>query len=422
MGQISWLLQQGIIIEIRTPFTSYYSTDNVLAATVEFGMATQYSRDLSDNVKRGNKTKLENGGLPGRAPLGYINDKANHTVLINTKIAPIVIEMFEAYATGKYNTRTIAEFLFLKGIKTGSGKRYTRAMADHVLRNPFYYGTIRYNGELYAGNHKPLISKLLFDKVQDVLSGKRVIKSTKHFIPIRGYAQCAVCGCAITAELQRGHWYYHCTNGKKVCDQKKNFVRGDAMDEMVAGVLGNLKTDPEMIEISYLAAKEELQFDKTSQIEQKAKLKNQIQENENRLSKLIDHLTDETITKEAYKAKSGILENELRSLKSQLHELGQENTDNLESTFEQTKNALLRAHFAQNQYLDGDDLKKRELLEILLSNITISDKKVQSYQFKTEFQLVSELPKNAVIADWLASLSQNGGQSSPVRTFSIPLF
>ena len=52
-GQISWLLQQGVIQHIRTHDRSYLPGDNVLMMSVEFGMANQYIRDLSANTKRG---------------------------------------------------------------------------------------------------------------------------------------------------------------------------------------------------------------------------------------------------------------------------------------------------------------------------------------------------------------------------------
>ena len=46
--------------------------DNALISAVEFGMANQYIRDLSTNVKRGNKTKLEKGELPARLLLATL--------------------------------------------------------------------------------------------------------------------------------------------------------------------------------------------------------------------------------------------------------------------------------------------------------------------------------------------------------------
>ena len=41
---------------------------------IEFGMAQKYVDDLSKNVKRGLKTKIENGWYPGVAPVGYLNN------------------------------------------------------------------------------------------------------------------------------------------------------------------------------------------------------------------------------------------------------------------------------------------------------------------------------------------------------------
>jgi len=35
---------------------------------------------LSENVKRGNRTKMENGWLPGLAATGYVNDKETKTI------------------------------------------------------------------------------------------------------------------------------------------------------------------------------------------------------------------------------------------------------------------------------------------------------------------------------------------------------
>jgi DNA invertase Pin-like site-specific DNA recombinase len=74
-GQIQWQLQNGIIQSIITPSREYLPTDNVLMMSVELGMATQYSIDLSKDVKRGMDSKVTKGWRPGRAPLGYLNDK-----------------------------------------------------------------------------------------------------------------------------------------------------------------------------------------------------------------------------------------------------------------------------------------------------------------------------------------------------------
>jgi len=67
-GSISWLLQTSQIKHIKTAERDYLPTDNVLMMSVEFGMSNQYIRDLSANVKRGNRKKLRRGEWPNYAP------------------------------------------------------------------------------------------------------------------------------------------------------------------------------------------------------------------------------------------------------------------------------------------------------------------------------------------------------------------
>ena len=62
-GNISWAIQQGTIQQIVTFGRTYYPTDNVLMMQVELGMANQFIRDLSVNVKRGWQRRSEMAGF-----------------------------------------------------------------------------------------------------------------------------------------------------------------------------------------------------------------------------------------------------------------------------------------------------------------------------------------------------------------------
>ena len=57
-GQISWMLQQGVLRQIQTFGRGYYPTDNVIVMAVELGMANQFVRDLSIDTKRGRRAKV----------------------------------------------------------------------------------------------------------------------------------------------------------------------------------------------------------------------------------------------------------------------------------------------------------------------------------------------------------------------------
>jgi len=48
--------------------------------------------------------------------------------------------------------------------------------------------------------------------------------------------KCASCGCAITAEMQKGHHYYHCTKKKGPCPEK-HFLREEKLIEQIKNYL-----------------------------------------------------------------------------------------------------------------------------------------------------------------------------------------
>ena len=112
-GSISWALQKNQIKLIKTHERDYLPSDNVLLMYVELGMSNQYVRDLSENVKRGNREKLRRGEWPNRAPYGYKNDKNTKTLVVVRSQAEKVRQTFELYATGKYSVTDLARKLNL---------------------------------------------------------------------------------------------------------------------------------------------------------------------------------------------------------------------------------------------------------------------------------------------------------------------
>ena len=97
-GQISWMLQQGMIEHILMPDKSYRPTDNVLMMSVEFGMANQFIRDLSSNTSRGLRQKARHGDFPGTAPVGYLNDVRAKTIVVDRRSLKLSDAAFELYA------------------------------------------------------------------------------------------------------------------------------------------------------------------------------------------------------------------------------------------------------------------------------------------------------------------------------------
>ena len=81
-GKIIYLLDTGEINDLRFPTYNFENTSQgKFMLNIIFGQSKYYVDSLSENVKRGNRTKLEKGGWPGMAPLGYLNDKSQSVIV-----------------------------------------------------------------------------------------------------------------------------------------------------------------------------------------------------------------------------------------------------------------------------------------------------------------------------------------------------
>ena len=112
-GSIIWAIKQHGI-KVMTPAQSYArEDDNIILMYIEFGMAQKYVDDLSKNVKRGLKTKIENGWYPGIAPAGYLNTTikatGENTLIKDPERFPLIRRMWDLMLTGRYTPAQILE-------------------------------------------------------------------------------------------------------------------------------------------------------------------------------------------------------------------------------------------------------------------------------------------------------------------------
>ena len=255
-GRVIDLLQRGVIKQIRTHDAVHLPTDNVLMLAVQLGMANQYIRDLSENVKRGNKTKLEQGGWPNKAPFGYRNDLATKQLVLDPPRSTAVARVFELYTTGRYAMNDIKRTLYVEGFRSESGTPIVKSTIERIIKNPFYMGVMLSNEKYYNGNHEPIISKSEYEQAQQVLAGTTRPKTQTLLFPLRGIIQCAFCGCQYTASLKKGHEYYYCTNGKGICEAHSRYLRSEPATELVSEALSKVRIGEEMIEIMHDAKRE----------------------------------------------------------------------------------------------------------------------------------------------------------------------
>ena len=393
-GQIQWLLQTGKIQAITTFEKTYSPDDNVLIMSIEQAMATQYIRDLSLNVKRGNRAKLERGEWPNLAPYGYRNCKATKTIKVNRKQAVYVKRIFELYATGGYTLTDLVEQMYQDGMRTPAGYKVYKSQIHKILNQKFYTGLMEFRGTVYQGKHEPIVSMTLFNQVQDVFNHRQHPKQEKHFYSARGFMTCGVCGCTITADTKKGHQYYYCTNGKKVCTEHKKYMRSEHVDTILAGLFEELKIDSELIELSAAAYQAQNQQDDSYLMKAKENVENELLSLDQRESILVDGYTSGLIKRPLFEEKLKGIENERTVLQQQRQELAKTGPAST-ATFERIKSVFEQGNTASDEYINATDEAKRKLLETVLSNTLIKDQKVLQYKFKPEFQVLADTPKDA---------------------------
>ncbi len=203
-------------------------------------MAKNYIDNLSEETRKGLLEKAEEGEFPAYAPLGYRHDTVQKTIEIDPERAPIVRQMFEQYATGKYSIRRLEVQAARQGLTSRRGYRMGRSSVAQILKNPFYIGDFLWSGKRYHGKHPPLIDKGLFERVQAVLAQRNDTRASSHRFPYTGLLKCAHCGCAITAEIKKGHYiYYHCSFAKGPCGSL--YVRQEELERQFEGILGEFQ-------------------------------------------------------------------------------------------------------------------------------------------------------------------------------------
>jgi len=205
-----------------------------------------------DNKNRADATRIgmdkiaRSGGVPRKPPTGYLSvaDPADsfgrrRLVVVDPVRGPLVTQAFELYAQGTYSLSTLCDEMNRQGLTTrpapkGQGHSMTVPNLHKLLKNPFFYGEHLWRGQLQRGNYEPLITRELYDRVQELLDEHRsyIRPAAKKWFAFKPFLRCGYCGCAITAEEQQGknghgrYIYYHCSSGRKASDHewyKKKF-------------------------------------------------------------------------------------------------------------------------------------------------------------------------------------------------------
>jgi len=382
-GKIIYLLDTGKIKDLKFPTFWFDSTpQGKFMLNIAFGQSKYYIDNLSENIKRGHRQKLRKGIWPGFAPLGYLNNHKTKNIDVDKDKALLVRKAFELYATGEYTLKAIKQFLTDAGCKSYKGNVLSVSCVQRILKNPFYYGVFKFNGEMYHGSHEPIISKKLFDTVQQVMNNRgKKKRKRKHDFAFSGLMRCGNCGCMITAEKQKGHNYYRCTKKKQKCDER--YLREEQLVEQVKSFIQKVSLPDDWTENMLAEIDKEKERARRESMAFVQNLKTQVAEIEQKMDKLLDlFIEGKGITPEEYQAKKAKLLNEKLEIEQKIKDFEQTGNNWLESM----KEMILASSQAKILLLQGDNSQIRTFLKNVGSNFILKDKKL-------DFVLINRLAR-----------------------------
>jgi len=365
-------------------------------------MAKNYIDNLSEEVMKGMREKCEQGGYPGKAPVGYRHNLEHHTVEVDSDKAPVIQDLYERYATGQDSLADLRHYCLSIGFTTRrSERRISLSHIERILKNRFYTGQFEWNGHLYQGNHPPIVSLDLFNRVQDAFQRHHHPKGRRgRTFAFRGLLTCGRCGCAITAERKKERYtYYRCTGFKGRCGESP--LREEALQAKLGHIVKGIHIDGEMVEW----IQEALTVHQAESTACEAQQMHTLETRQAKLQAWIDqsyqHFLEGKITEQYWLAKTRDWQVELAHVQKELTERQQVRKDALFTA----QKILELANKAYSLYVQQSPQEQRRLLNVLLSNCTLLDGSLCP-TYKKPFDLLVERVKNK---EWLGDQESNLG-------------
>ncbi len=229
LGSLVDLMDQRKLIHIQTYGQTFSNSPNEkFLLMILCSQAKLENDNKSINVKRGLKARVEMGLWPCRPLTGYTKFKRMDQKcesVIDKERGPIIKQVFEKIGYDGWSGRKVYNWLHDEvKFKTEAGKFLSLGNFYEMLKNDFYYGRFEYprgSGNWYNGAHVPLISKELFDLVQENIKSQILEpRSEQKEFAFTKLMTCGLCGSGITAEEKFKHQqngnthryvYYKCT-------------------------------------------------------------------------------------------------------------------------------------------------------------------------------------------------------------------
>jgi len=397
-GRIIFLLDERRLKDLKfSTFTFENNSQGKFMLQIMFGQSKYYSDALSENVRRGNRAKIERGWRPNGVPIGYRNDKDSKTIEKDPFHFDYVRDVFDLTLTGRHSVTDIARIARDQwGYRTPRRKRFgggplAISSVYKMLTNPFYAGIIVWNGSEYPGKHEPVVSLEQFERVQELLGRPGKTREQRHKFAFTGLIKCASCGLSVTAEHKRnrhGHRYiyYHCVKRRLGPRCPERSIEARDLAAQIARFLQSIRIREGVCEIAARIVADGNMHVEHARERAIETLQRSLKDASAQLTRLTDLRVRGHIEEPEFLDRRNKLLRETSILTDRLHK-SQATPDDVIEPFQLV---ILFSNRAADWFLAGDDDVKKLIVRTAASNLLLSQKKL-SIQAAEPFHRWSEV-------------------------------
>jgi DNA invertase Pin-like site-specific DNA recombinase len=295
-------------------------------------VAGKESEKTSARVGPAMHAALDRGRWVGRPPFGLDLDtdprSATRGKLTPNAFAPVIVRIFDLYASGSGGHAGIAGRLNREGVPSPRGGVWWSGQIAEILRTEAYAGRPMWKGYPLAGGCPPIIDRDLWDRAQAAWR-RRAWTASPHdpmsALVLAGLVVCGRCGrplhCWSPSTSRRTGlpaYYYRCAgySGSRTCDLPA--IRAEKVETFVVAMVRSWQLPGDAHPTT---ADAPVRDDRERLATERRRLEGQLARFRDRRSRLLDDRMDRVIDQETFAAKdaeyladAALIERELRSL------------------------------------------------------------------------------------------------------------